>query len=128
MIGKATQFRSDANGEGTAREAGKKSGKRRRFAKSFVEATMANLEKKVLNKSTGEMVNGFEAASNMLMSMAMKGNIQAMRLLIELVGELNKAQKLEISGNVETTERKSLSVAEARKIVSELKSEYGVKE
>lgn len=128
MIGKATQFRTGEEQAKIAQKGGRASGKRRRFAKSFLEALTANLDKKVLNKTTGEMINGFEAASNTLMAMAMKGNIQALRLLLEVTGELNKVQKLELSGGIETTERKSLSVAEARKIVSELKAEYGVEE
>lgn len=94
-IGKATQF--GANGNRTAKEAGKKSGKRRRFAKSIMEALDAELEK-VVTTQTGDKYNGFEAITRALITKAVRGDIQAARLIVELNGDLNKTKKVEVTG------------------------------
>lgn len=69
-----------------ARKAGQASGRARRFAKTFKEAAMKALEQKAKN-GKGEDINGREAIINSLMAQAVKGNIKAAQIMIELVGE-----------------------------------------
>lgn len=118
-IGKHTQF--GANGKRTAIKAGQKSGRRRRIAKNMREAITAECEKIFLDQD-GNKQNGYERVVQAIIDKAMLGDVPAMRLLCEILGELNKPQKVEISGKVET-ERKQLSVKEARAILAKLEEE-----
>ena len=114
--------RTESEQREIARKGGQASGRRRRFAKSVLEAIDAEMERKTKDGQK----NGCEALGAAIMAKAVRGDIQAARLILELRGELNKSQKVEISGSMETTERKEMSVTDAKKMLSELNRQYGL--
>ena len=93
--GKATQFNSE-----TGSKAGKASGKARRLAANFKEAAQAILnEEKNLKNADGEVVgktNGREALIKVVTNKAIKGDLNAINLLIKLAGE--DVTKIEVTG------------------------------
>ena len=92
---KATRFNSE-----TGSKAGQASGKARRLAANFREAAQAILnEEKNLKDAEGKVVgktNGREALIKVVMNKAIKGDLNAINMLIRLAGE--DVTKIEVTG------------------------------
>lgn len=76
------------------RKGGKASGRSRAFAKNFREALQAECEKR--QGDGKDAINGYEMAANALLSEIADGNVQAMRLLADMTGQIT--QQIEMSG------------------------------
>lgn len=80
-----------------ARELGRKGGKRsgqvRAFAKNFREAIMQECDKVAANGDA----NGYEMAATALMREIADGNVQAMRLLADVTGQIKQQHEFDVS-------------------------------
>lgn len=99
--GERTRFTSE-NASEMGRRGSEKSARTRRFAKTFKEAALAQLKKRV-QASNGQEVNGREAMMAVLMREAMKGKTQAMELMLKIAGEY-PADKVQVSSELSFAE------------------------
>lgn len=103
-IGRRTQFKSGTQAAENGSKGGKKSQENRKAAKSVLDNLVLLLEKKYDNGLTG-----YERQAVALFEKAEAGDVQAMKLLLELRGELKK--RIELNSDqpfqvkvIETTE------------------------
>ncbi|HBC28987.1 MAG TPA: hypothetical protein DC006_04865 [Prevotellaceae bacterium] len=99
--GESTRFTS-GNASEMGRRGSEKSARTRRFAKTFREAALAQLKKRV-QASNGQEMNGREAMMAVLLREAMKGKTQAMELMLKIAGEY-PADKVQVSSELSFAE------------------------
>lgn len=95
---KPQNMRSPEERKAVASAGGKASGESRRRAKKFKEYIRQALNTEVTNKK-GETALMKDAMAQQLLNQAMKGSLNAMKMVLELIGE-KPADKLELSGKV----------------------------
>lgn len=91
--GKATRFRSGEEAAKAGRKGGKASGEARRKRKAFAEAFDTLLERQYTDHN-GNQLQGVEAIAVKVFQQAMNGDLKAIQIIRDTVGEM-PVQKVE---------------------------------
>lgn len=101
-----------------AREAGRKGGlkaqENARKRKTLRECAEIILAEKKLSKD-GKQLSGVEAMMMSVFTKALKGDVQAAKFIREVIGE-DPAQKVELSGNVDSCGTININISEAKRV------------
>lgn len=94
--GEATRFRTGEEQVETARKGGKASGRKRREKREFKELIELAFSTTVTNKQTGEQASRKEVSAIRLVEKCTNGDLKAIKLAAELLGE--KKSQVELQG------------------------------
>jgi hypothetical protein len=116
--GEATRFRTGNEQAEIARRGGKASGRKRREKREFKELLELAFSTMVTNKQTGEQASRKEVSAIRLVEKCTNGDLKAIKLAAELLGE--KKAQVELQGKDGKDLFEKLSEEELRNQLEEL--------